>query len=91
MLAREQTKLGRWESLPCDTFTLHPPRVSTMDIDFPQPARDGALLSSLTASIDALSLAEQNSGTRPTKTVFGSAGTLLTTIRVRPCSAMTTS
>ena len=59
-----------------------------MDTDFPQPARDGAL-SSLTASIDALSLAEQNSSTKPTKTVFGSAGALLTTIRVRPRSAMT--
>ncbi|KAF9780538.1 hypothetical protein BJ322DRAFT_1213646 [Thelephora terrestris] len=42
--------------------------------------RDRAL-SSLTASIGALNLAEQNSGIRPAKTVFGSAGVLLDTIR----------
>ena len=39
--------------------------------------------SSLTASIDVLNLAEQNSRLGPAKTVFGSAGVLLTTIRVR--------
>ncbi|KAF9780540.1 hypothetical protein BJ322DRAFT_1145561, partial [Thelephora terrestris] len=42
--------------------------------------RDRAL-SSLTASIGALNLAEQDSGIRPAKTVFGSAGVLLDTIR----------
>ncbi|KAF9780536.1 hypothetical protein BJ322DRAFT_1213644 [Thelephora terrestris] len=42
--------------------------------------RDGTL-SSLTASIGALNLAEQNSGIRPAKTIFGSAGVLLDTIR----------
>ena len=43
--------------------------------------RDGAH-SSLTASIDGLNLAEQNSSLAPAKIVFGSAGVLLTTIRV---------
>ncbi|KAF9780572.1 hypothetical protein BJ322DRAFT_1112560 [Thelephora terrestris] len=42
--------------------------------------RDRAL-SSLAASIGALNLAEQDSGIRPAKTVFGSAGVLLDTIR----------
>ncbi|KAF9780525.1 hypothetical protein BJ322DRAFT_1213636 [Thelephora terrestris] len=35
----------------------------------------------LTASIETLNLAEQNSGIRPAQTVFGSAGVLLATIR----------
>ena len=49
----------------------------------PQPAegRDEAL-SSLTTSIEALNLAEQNSSIKPAKTVFGSAGGLLALIRV---------
>ncbi|KAF9781688.1 hypothetical protein BJ322DRAFT_1023058 [Thelephora terrestris] len=53
-----------------------------MATDSSQPAeeRDGAL-SSLTASIEALSLAEKNSSTDPTKSVFGSARGLLATIR----------
>ena len=66
----------------CVIFPLRPPRVLTMDTDYPQPAHDGSL-SSLTASIDALNLAEQKSSTKPAKTVFGSAGALLTKIRVR--------
>ena len=40
-------------------------------------------LSPLTTSIKALNLAEQNSTIKPVKTVFGSAGGLLATIRVR--------
>ena len=50
----------------------------------PQPTegRDEAL-SSLTASIGALNIAEQNSSIKPAKTVFGRAGGLLATIKVR--------
>ena len=53
-----------------------------MAANSPPPVPDRAL-SSLTASIDALNLAEQKSSTKPTKSVFGSAGALLTTIKVR--------
>ena len=45
--------------------------------------RDGAH-SSLTASIGALNIAEQNSSLKPAKTAFGTVGVLLATIRVRP-------
>ena len=50
----------------------------------PQPVEGcDEALSSLTISIEALNLAEQNSTIKPVKTVFGSAGGLLATIRVR--------
>ena len=62
-------------------FPPHPPRVSTMDANYPQPAHDGTPLS-LTASIDALNLAKQKSSTKPAKMAFGSAGALLMKIRV---------
>ena len=60
------------------------PPVSTMATISPQPVEGhDEALSSLTTSIEALNLAEQNSSIQPVKTVFGSAGGLLARIRVR--------
>jgi hypothetical protein len=63
--------------------TNPPPQTSAMTTNSPQPEGgcDGAL-SSLSATIEALNLVKQNSSVEPAKTVFGSAGVLLTTIRV---------
>ena len=49
----------------------------------PQSEGRDEALSSLTTSIEALNLAEQNSSIQPAKTVFGSAGGLLARIKVR--------
>ena len=70
------------EIMSCQTTSPQLPRVSTMSPNSPQTeGRDGAH-SSLTASIDDLNLAEQNSSVKPAKAVFGSAGVLLAAIRV---------
>ena len=70
-------------------FSSQLPRVPTMSTNSPQTEGRDEAHSSLTASIGALNLAEQNSSVKPAKTVFGSAGTLLATIRVRcPHTAM---
>ncbi|KAF9780512.1 hypothetical protein BJ322DRAFT_1164340 [Thelephora terrestris] len=52
-----------------------------MDTNTPHSGGHDGGLSSLNASIGALHLAEQNSSIEPAKTVFGSAGVLLATIR----------
>ena len=54
-----------------------------MSTNSPQLEGSDEAHSSLTASIGALHLAEQNSSVESAKTVFGTAGVLLTTIRVR--------
>lgn len=55
----------------------------TMSTNSPQSGGCDGAHSSLTASIGALTIAEQNSSLKPAKTVFGTAGVLLATIRVR--------
>ena len=54
-----------------------------MSTNTPQSEGRDEAHSSLTASIGDLNLAEENSSLGPAKTVFGSAGVLLATIRVR--------
>ena len=80
---RVRAPLNR-RAIPCNPISSQLPPVSTMSTNSLQSeGRDGAH-SSLTASIGALNIAEQNSSLKPAKTAFGTVGVLLATIRVRP-------
>jgi len=54
-----------------------------MGATFRRPQRRDGILSALNLSIEAMNLAESVSAIAPAKAVFGSAGVLLTMIRVR--------
>ncbi|KAF9781675.1 hypothetical protein BJ322DRAFT_238068 [Thelephora terrestris] len=81
MLVRDKQK-DRPPQIARTAFVPYPFLAAiTMATRSPQPEERDASLSSLTASIETLHLAEQNSSTDPTKSVFGSVRGLLATIR----------
>jgi len=57
-------------------------RASTMDTKPQRSKHQDIALSSLNAAIEALNLAKELSGVTPAKAVFGTAGVILTMIRV---------